>query len=125
MSDAFPRWPPDWLDEHDLATEEELGQAGEVEFLTGLRTDGQVLMSVTWPEGRRYMLVDPVGNAGPQALRVGERAEDPDVARMVEGVWSQALALAKQLIDGEIQGITGQPPADDPPSRRPWRRNQG
>jgi hypothetical protein len=123
MTDAFPRWPPDWLDEHDLSTEEELGQVGEVEFLTGLRSDGQVLMSVTWPEGRRYMLVDPVGNEGPRALRVGEKSEDPDVARMVEGVWSQALSLAKQLIDGDIQSIT--PPAPGRSGRRGWRRGQG
>lgn len=124
MTDTYPRWPDDWLEDHTLATEEAVAASEEVEFLSALRSDGSVLFSVTWPEGRRYMLVDPIGNVAPQALRVGERSEDAEIARSVEGVWSGALALAKQLIDGEVD-----PPADggaDDGSRRGrWRRGNG
>jgi len=119
MTDPFPRWPPDWLDEHDLAAEEVLAQSADVALASGLRKDGQVLLSVSWPGGRRYLLVDPIGNDAPRALRVGERAEDPEIGRTVDGLWSQALKLAKQLIDGETEL-----PAPEPPERRRgrWRR---
>lgn len=124
MTDAFPRWPDDWLEDYTLATEEAVAASAEVEFLSALRSDGSVLFSVTWPEGRRYMLVDPIGNVAPQALRVGERSEDAEVARSVEGVWSGALALAKQLVDGEVD-----PPSaggeDDTSRRGRWRRGNG
>ena len=105
MSDDFPRWPPDWLDEYDLSKEETLAAAGDVELRTGLRGDGQVLFSVQWPEGLRWMLVDPVGGGVPHALRIGERSEEPETSRLVEGLWSQALTFAKQLIDGDITSV--------------------
>jgi hypothetical protein len=124
MTDAFPRWPDDWLEDHTLATEEAVAASAEVEFLSALRSDGSVLFSVTWPEGRRYMLVDPIGNVAPQALRVGERSEDAEVARSVEGVWSGALALAKQLIDGEVDPPAAEG-ADDASRRGRWRRGNG
>jgi hypothetical protein len=104
MPDAFPRWPPDWIDDHDLAAEEVLVQNEDVSLATALRNDDRVLFSVSWAGGRRYMLVDPIGNDAPRALRVGERAEDADVARIVEGLWSQALA------------------EPEPPRRRRWGR---
>ncbi len=121
MSDPHPRWPPEWLDDHPLATEETIAQGGDVELISGLRKDGHVLMAVSWPEGRRYMLIDPIGNDAPRALRAGETSEDPEVALVVESVWSQALQLAKTIIDGDAQ-----PPAGgEPPGRRRWRRGEG
>jgi len=126
VSDDFPRWPPEWIEDHALAAEEVLAEAGDISFASALRADDKVLLSVTWPGGRRWMMVDPVGNEAPQAFRIGERSEDPEINRMVEGVWSQALERAKQLIDGELKlgAAEPEPPADGK-SRRPWRRNQG
>jgi hypothetical protein len=122
MTDRFPRWPSAWLDEQDLATEEVVAHAGDVQLLSGLRSDGQVLLSVSWPQGRRYLLVDPVGNQDPQALRAGEKSDDPETARLVEGLWSQALTLAKRLLDGDVRLPVQQ---RDRPRRRPWRRGSG
>ncbi len=120
MSDRFPSWPDDWLDDHSVATEQVVAEAQGVRLTSGLRSDGQILMSLAWPEGRRYMRVDPIGNERPSALRVGEkRADDPEVNRIVEGLWSQALALAKQIVDGEL---TGPPGAQAQPGRRRWGR---
>ncbi|MCW3013278.1 MAG: hypothetical protein JWO02_370 [Solirubrobacterales bacterium] len=121
MTDRFPRWPSAWLDERDLATEEVVARAGDVELVSGLRSDGVVLLSVSWPGGRRYLLVDPVGHQGPQALRAGEKSDDAETARVVEALWSQALNLAKHLIDGDVE-------LPLPQSRsgwRPWRRGSG
>lgn len=115
--DRFPAWPPEWLEDHVLSAEETLAEHEGLTFRTGLRNDGHVLMSVSWPEGRRWMRVDPVGHEPPRALRIGELSEDADTARMVEGVWSQALTLAKQLIDGEITEL----PTTQPRKRR-WGR---
>jgi hypothetical protein len=120
MTDSFPRWPPDWIDEHDLAAEEVLAATDDVSLMSALRKDDRVLMSVSWPGGRRYMLIDPLGNNPPQALRIGERAEDAEVSRIVEALWSQALTIAKQLMDGELPAIP--PPEEDPPKRRRWGR---
>lgn len=98
---AFPLWPGDWLTDHGVAAEQVLAADEHVELVTALRGDGQVLFRLSWPEGRRWMLVDPVGGGVPSALRAGEKADDRDVARTVEGLWSQALTLAKGLLDGE------------------------
>jgi hypothetical protein len=35
-------------------------------------------------------------------------------------MWSQALKLAKQILDGELPGEL--PSDDEPPRRRRWRR---
>jgi hypothetical protein len=110
MIDDFPRWPPDWVEDHDLATEETVAATDEVSLTSALRNDDRLLMAVSWPGGRRYMLVDPVGNDAPQALRIGERAEDAEVASLVEGLWSQALTIAKRIMDGELPAM---PPAED------------
>lgn len=122
VTDEFPRWPPDWLDEHGLAAEEVIAEAGDISFMSALRSDDKVLLSVTWPGGRRYLMVDPVGNEPPQAFRIGERSDDPEIGRMVEGVWSQALERAKQLMDGELPLGAPEPPAK---RRRTWRRGEG
>lgn len=127
MSDDYPRWPPDWLDEYALSKEETLAAAGTVELRSGLRGDGQILFAVEWSDGLRYMIVDPVGGGTPHALRIGEKSADGEVARLVEGLWSQALAQAKALIDGEIQAATPLMPAapelgSSDGKRRRWGR---
>ena len=119
--DPFPRWPPDWVEDHSLATEEQVAATEDVTLTSALRNDDRVLMAVSWPGGRRWMLVDPVGNDAPQALRVGERAEDTEVSRLVDGLWSQALTIAKRLMDGEPLLAPGEVP-DAPKKRRRWGR---
>lgn len=126
--DHLPAWPPAWVADHDLAAEQVVAASANVELASALRADDRVLMSVSWPGGRRYLLIDPVGTDPAQALRVGELAEDPDVARAVDGLWSRALTLAKQIMDGELElpGPDAAPGEDEPPRRRrPWRRGQG
>ena len=128
VDDDFPRWPPPWIEDRPLAAEEVLAEAGDIAFASALRADDRVLLSVSWPGGKRWLMVDPVGNEAPQALRIGERSEDPEISRMVEGVWSQALTRAKQLMDGELDlGAEGPGETPDPPAgpRRRWRRGQG
>lgn len=110
MSDAFPRWPSAWLEDHAVSAEQVLARTDEVECITALRTDEHVLFSISWPEGRRYLLVDPEGEDPPASYKIGERSEDPEVSRVVEGVWSEVLKLAKQIIDGELE-MPGRPPA--------------
>lgn len=133
LPDPFPRWPPPWLEDHSLATEEVLAQGEDgVALLAGLRSDDRVLLSVTWPTGRRYVLVDPLGGHPPEALRVGEPPGDIEDSRLVDAAWSQVLTLAKALMDGQVElpwgqlaqfGAGGPPPPDEPPpKRRPWRR---
>jgi hypothetical protein len=119
--DPFPRWPPDWVEDHELEVEEVVEPGDGLELVSAVRDDGRVMLTVGWPGGRRYLIVEPVGLSAPEALRIGEPAEDPELARAVEGLWSGALKLAKQLVDGEV-------PVPAPPSggrRRPWRRGQG
>lgn len=134
LPDPFPRWPPPWLEDHALATEEILAEGDEgVALLAALRSDDRVLLSVTWPTGRRYVLVDPVGEHPAEALRVGEMPAEIEDARLVDAAWSQVLTLAKALMDGEAEmpwgqlrqllGAEGASPDDEPPpKRRPWRR---
>jgi len=123
--DDFPVWPPEWVEDQRLAAEEIIADVGPISFVSALRGDDKVLLSVRWPGGRRYMMIDPVGQEEPQAFRVGERSDDPEVSRAIEGVWSQALEQAKKLMDGEIR--LGAPPEADEQGtgRRRWRRGQG
>lgn len=123
MTDPFPRWPPDWLEDHDVAVEQVVAQSDDVSLASAMRSDGQVLMSLSWPGGRRYLLVDPVGNDAPRALRIGEDSEEPGLRSGVDRLWSQALGIAKQLIDGELEQPAPDPDAE--PRRRRWRRGQG
>ncbi len=121
MSDTFPRWPPDWVEDHELEAEETVDAGSGVQLVTAVRDDGRVLMSVVWPDGRRYLVVEPVGLSTPEALRIGDPPSDPELARAVDGLWNGALKLAKGLIDGEIP-VPGTP---TPGRRRPWRRGEG
>ncbi|MCW3040144.1 MAG: hypothetical protein JWM31_2049 [Solirubrobacterales bacterium] len=132
MSDAFPRWPEPWTEDHLLEDDHEIAASEAIVFRAAQRDDRQVLMAIAWPEGTRYLMVEPVGMDVPQSFRIGELSEDPEVARQVEGMWSQALMLAKKLLDGDIASITeaveAQLAGEDPEGeagggrRRPWRR---
>ena len=86
-------------------------------FKRAFGSDERVLLSVSWPGGRRYLMIDPRGEGEPEAFRAGELSTDPDLARSIDAMWSQALLLAKQIEDGEMPTFDEQPP-----KRRRWRR---
>jgi hypothetical protein len=117
MDDLFiPLWPPAWVEDYTL-TDEQLVAAGEdVKLMSAVRSDQRVLLSVSWPGGRRYLMIDPDGGAA-EAFRAGATSSDPDFARSIDAMWSQALQLAKQILDGELPAL-GEPP---PKKRRRWR----
>lgn len=114
----LPEWPPDWVEDFPVTAEQVLLDQAGVRFTTATRADNWVLFSARWATGRRWLLADPSGEEPPAALRAGELAEDPEVARVVEAVWSQALTLTKRLLDGDFEL------PDDTPrgKRRPWHR---
>jgi hypothetical protein len=118
MDDLFiPLWPPAWVEDHTL-TDEQLVAAGEdVKLMSALRSDERVLLSVSWPGGRRYLMIDPHGESPPEAFRAGATSTDSDLARSIDAMWSQALRLAKQILDGELPL-----PEVPPDKRRRWRR---
>ena len=118
MDDLFiPLWPPAWVDDYTLRDEQVVAAGDDVKLMSAVRADGRVLLSVSWPGGRRYLMIDPQGAGAPEALRAGETSADPDLARSIDAMWSQALRLAKQILDGEL------PAPDEPPARRGrWRR---
>src|SRR3954467_8035804 len=89
----------------------------DVKLMSAVRSDERVLLSVSWPGGRRYLMIDPHGEAPPEALRAGDTATDSDVARSIDAMWSQALRLAKQIQDGEMPAVD-----QEPDKRRRWRR---
>jgi hypothetical protein len=119
MDDLFiPLWPPPWVEDHTL-TEEQLVAAGEeVKLMSAIRSDERVLLSVSWPGGRRYLMIDPSGVAAAEAFRAGDVSSDADVARSIDAMWSQALQIAKQIEDGELPTPGEQPER----KRRRWRR---
>jgi hypothetical protein len=113
MDDLFiPLWPPQWLEEHSLHDEQLVAASDDVKLMTAVRSDERVLLSVSWPGGRRYLMIDPHGEAAPGAFRAGAISEDPDLARSIDAMWSQALRIAKQIQDGELAM------PDEPPSGR-------
>ena len=118
MDDIFlPLWPPAWVEDHTLSDEQLVAAGDEVKLMTAVRSDERVLLSVSWPGGRRYLMIDPHGESAPEAFRAGAPSEDSDLARSIDAMWSQALQLAKQILDGQL-------PAHDeqPKKRRRWRR---
>lgn len=118
MDDLFiPLWPPAWVDDHVLSDEQLVAAGEDVKLMSAVRSDQRVLLSVSWPGGRRYLMIDPSGDGAPEAFRVGGPSEDPDLARAIDAMWSQALQLAKQIADGEVPTIDEQPRR-----RRGWRR---
>jgi hypothetical protein len=113
----IPLWPPAWVEDHDL-TDEQLVAAGEdVRLMSALRSDQRVLLSVSWPGGRRYLMVDPEGGAAAEAFRAGDSPADTELGRAIDAMWSQALQLAKQMMDGELPA-----PEEPPRKRRRWGR---
>ena len=118
MDDIFiPLWPPAWVEDHTLNDEQLVAAGEDVKLMSALRSDERVLLSVSWPGGRRYLMIDPHGEAPPEAFRAGETSTDAGLARSIDAMWSQALQLAKQILDGEL------PSLEEPPSkRRRWRR---
>jgi hypothetical protein len=121
MDDLFiPLWPPAWVEGHTLEGEQLVAAGEDVKLMTAARSDDRVLLSVSWPGGRRYLLIDPHGDHAPEAFRAGATATDPDVARAVDAMWAQALRLAKRITEGELPTAPDEPPR----KRRPWRRRE-
>jgi hypothetical protein len=118
MDDLFiPLWPRAWVEDHTLNDEQLVAAGDDVKLMSAVRSDQRVLLSVSWPGGRRYLMIDPQGDGAAEAFRAGATSADPDLARAIDAMWSQALQLAKQILDGEL------PLPDEPPSkRRRWRR---
>src|SRR4029450_9186627 len=117
----IPLWPPPWVEDHDVGDEQLIDAGEDVRLMSAVRSDQRVLLSVSWSGGRRYLMVDPEGGAPAEAFRAGELAEDAALARAIDAMWSQALALAKQMMDGELP--TEVPaPAGPPRKRRRWGR---
>ena len=121
MDDLFiPLWPPAWLEDHTVGDEQIVEAAEDVRLMSAVRSDERVLLSVSWPGGRRYLMIDPTGAAAPAAFRAGATSTDTDTARSIDAMWSQALRLAKQIQDGELPALEQPPPP--PEKRRRWRR---
>jgi hypothetical protein len=117
MDDLFiPLWPPAWVEDHTLSDEQLVAAGEDVKLMSAVRSDQRLLLSVSWPGGRRYLMVDPVGDGAAEAFRAGATSTDPDVARAIDAMWSQALQLAKQILDGELQSLD-----ERPKKRRRWR----
>jgi hypothetical protein len=118
MDDLFiPLWPPAWVEEHTLSDEQLVAAGDDVKLMSALRSDERVLLSVSWPGGRRYLMIDPHGDGAAEAFRAGAPSADSDLARSIDAMWSQALRLAKQILDGELPS-----PDQQPSKRRRWRR---
>jgi hypothetical protein len=120
MDDLFiPLWPPAWVEDYTLSDEQLVGAGGDVKLMSALRSDQRVLLSVSWPGGRRYLMIDPRGDGAPEAFRAGETSTDSDLARSIDAMWSQALQLAKRILDGELPALD-----ERANKRRRWRRGR-
>jgi hypothetical protein len=118
MDDIFiPLWPPAWVEGYSLGDEQLVAAGDDVRLMSAVRSDERVLLSVSWPGGRRYLMIDPHGDGAPEAFRAGATSTDSDVARSIDATWSQALKLAKQIQEGELPS-----PEQLPNKRRRWRR---
>ena len=118
MDDLFiPLWPSAWVEDHTLDDEQLVAAGEDVKLMSAVRSDQRVLLSVSWPGGRRYLMIDPEGDAAPEAFRAGATSADDNLARSIDAMWSQALLLAKRIEDGEPLTLDEQPP-----KRRRWRR---
>jgi hypothetical protein len=118
MDDIFiPLWPPAWVEGYTLSDEQLVAAGEDVKLMSALRSDQRVLLSVSWPGGRRYLMIDPDGDGAPEAFRAGATSTDSDLARSIDAMWSQALRLAKQILDGELPSLD-----EHADKRRRWRR---
>src|SRR3954451_17270473 len=118
---VIPLWPPAWVEDHALSDEQLVAAGEDVKLMSAVRSDERVLLSVSWPGGRRYLMIDPHGEAAAEAFRAGAPATDSHFARSIDAMWSQALRLAKQIQDGEVPALEEQP-EEEPEERRRWRR---
>jgi hypothetical protein len=117
MDDLFiPLWPPAWVEEHTLSDEQLVAAGEEVKLMSAVRSDERILLSVSWPGGRRYLMIDPHGDGAAEAFRAGATSTDSEFARSIDAMWSQALLLAKQILDGELPAF-----GEAPKKRRRWR----
>jgi hypothetical protein len=118
MDDIFiPLWPPAWVEDYTLSDEQLVAAGNDVKLMSAVRSDQRVLLSVSWPGGRRYLMIDPHGDGAAEALRAGATSTDSDFARSIDAMWSQALQLAKQILEGELPSLDQRPN-----KRRGWRR---
>src|SRR3982751_2324069 len=118
MDDLFiPLWPPAWVEDHTLSDEQLVAAGEDVKLMSAVRSDERVLLSVSWPGGRRYMMIDPLGDSPPEAFRAGATSSDADTARSIDAMWSQALQVAKRIVDGDL-------PAPAEQRRKRWPRRQ-
>ena len=118
VDDIFiPLWPPAWVEDYSLSDEQLVAVAEDVKLMSALRSDQRVLLSVSWPGGRRYLMIDPHGDGAAEAFRAGATSTDSDLARSIDAMWSQALLLAKQILEGELPSLD-----ERPNKRRRWRR---
>ena len=101
----IPLWPPAWVEDHTLSDEQLVAASDDVRLMTAVRSDERVLLSVSWPGGRRYLMIDPRGDGAAEAFRAGATSTDPDVARSIDAMWSRALQLAKQIEDGDLPTV--------------------
>ena len=117
MDDLFiPLWPPPWVEDYELSDEQLVAAGEDVKLMSAMRSDGRVMLSVSWPGGRRYLMIDPDGGEA-EAFRAGAPSTDSDLARAIDAMWSQALQLAKQIQDGELPALD-----EESGKRRRWRR---
>ena len=117
MDDLFiPLWPPAWVEDYTLSDEQLVAAGEDVRVMSAVRSDQRVLLSVSWPGGRRYLMIDPQGGAAAEAFRAGATSSDSEFARSIDAMWSQALLLAKQILDGELPVL-----GEEPKKRRRWR----
>ncbi len=114
----IPLWPPQWLEDHEISDEQLVAAGDDVKLMSAVRDDERVLLSVWWPGGRRYLMVDVNGEQPAEAFRAGAVSDDIDMARGIDAMWSQALRIAKQIMDGEISGVLEEPQ----PKKRRWGR---
>jgi hypothetical protein len=118
MDDLFiPLWPPAWVRDHTLRDEQLVAASEDVRLMSAVRDDQRILLSVSWPGGRRYLMIDPHGDGAAEALRAGTTSTDSETARSIDAMWSQALQLAKRIQDGELPT-----PVDQ--RREGWRRRR-
>ena len=116
MDDIFiPLWPPAWVEDLTISDAARRG-GGDVKLMSALGSDERVLLSVSWPAAA---VPDDRSARGRRARGLSRRrdVDRPELARSIDAMWSQALQLAKQILDGEL------PSLEEPPSkRRRWRR---
>src|SRR4051812_15771461 len=110
MDDIFiPLWPPAWVEDYTLSDEQLVAAGDDVKLMRAVRSDQRVLLSVSWPGGRRYLMIDPHGEGAAASFRAGATSANSDFARAIDAMWSQALQLAKQILDGELPSLDERP----------------